>query len=658
MPVSAEPLARGRTLFASLLVITAGLVAWWGAWNGPFLFDDHPSFLEHPAMMAGDWWGTALGDHHTPLANRPLTCLSLVVDMKIFGPGPFGPHLVNVLLHLGNALLLLAVVRGVLRSASLQPRFDERSATWIATAIAAIWVVHPLGADAVAYATQRSTVLLATGLLVALLATMRAEGSPRASAWRALAVGATAAAMACKEDAVVVPILIALFERAFLLPSWRALRSRRGFHAALACTWLVLALLVWNGPRNPTVGYDFGQPITAWNWLATEAPVVLHYLRLAVWPQPLRGAYADTLVTEWTRSLPAGIAVVALLVGVVLAWRRAPWLGWLGAMFFLLLAPTSSIMPIVTEITAERRAYLPMLFVIVPAIVALRVAFAAAHRRVVATGIALAIVAALTSVAWTRVAVYGDETRFWVDAYEKRPPESRSFLASQLLGNYATTLWLAGRLDEACAVFDECMKCESPTANMRHKHAASLQYRGRHAEAIAVMRDLVAKEPSDAEYVATLASVLVEQANAEHAKADDPRFEEAERCARRALELAPDRASAWNSLGFLLRKRGQTKDAEAAYRRATELQTERLMPFLARAELLVQLGRADEITAMFDRLLAARATDVRVRVDLAAWLVENRQFDSASNVLQDALRIDPNDAAALAALAALRAKRR
>jgi len=654
MPEPVESVARTERLLASLLVVAAGLLAWWGTWNGPFLFDDHPSFLEHPAMLAGDWWGTAFGEHHTPLANRPLTCLSLVVDLTIFGAGPFGPRLGNVVLHLTNALLLLALVRRSLLGPMLHRGFDARRATWLATAVAAIWVVHPLGADAVAYATQRSTVLFSFFLLVALLATTAAATSSRATQWRTLAVLATAAGMATKEDFVVAPLLLVLFERAFLVPSWSALRSRRGFHLALAATWIVLAASVANGPANPTVGYDFGKPITAWNWLTTQAPVLVRYLGHVVWPGSLRGAYDDVIVTDWTDSLWAGAIVLLLLVGVVLAWRRTPWLGFLGATFFLLLAPTSSVMPIVTEVTAERRMYLPMLAGIVPAVVAVRSMLVTRQMPWLGVAVTLCTVAVLTSVTRDRVAVYGDAATFWADAYDKRTPGRRSHLAGQLLGNHGTMLWLAGRFDEANVLFDECMACESPTANLRHKHAISLHRRGRNAEALERLREVVAAEPRDAGFAASLASVLVETANADRAKPDDPRYAEAEELSRRAVALAPNDAAAWNTLGFLLRKRGQPQEAEAAYRHATESQTEQLMPFLFRAELLAELGRAEEITAMFDRLLAARATDTRVRVELAAWLVERRQIESAVNVLQDALRIDPKDQAALAALQRLR----
>jgi hypothetical protein len=313
------------------LAVALGLLAYGGALDGAFVFDDMPSITTNPGIRAGSFWQAAFGDDHSPISNRPLPCLTFVLNHAVDGLRTTGYHAVNLALHLLNVLLLLAVVRRALLAPNLHGAFDDRRATWTAAAVACLWAVHPLGCDAVVYITQRTTLLMATFLLTALLAVLRAATSRRRTAWQAAAVGAVALAMASKEESAAAPILIVLFERAFLLPSWSALRGRRRFHVLLAATWLVLLACVLLGPRNTTVGYDTTPRASAAEWLMTQAPVVVHSARLALWPHPLRGAYDWPVVRELGPVLLPGALIVGALVVTVLLWRRRPWCGWLGA---------------------------------------------------------------------------------------------------------------------------------------------------------------------------------------------------------------------------------------------------------------------------------------------------------------------------------------
>lgn len=178
------------------LVVGVGLFAYWGTWRGQFRFDDSVAIVENAPLLAGDWWNGAFGAKHQPLANRPLSCLSLALDFAVFGPGPFGPHLTNLLLHLLNGVLVFATARGAMLGQNLGGAFDRSRATWSAMALAAVWVAHPLGGDAVCYATQRSTLLFSGCFLLSLLATLWAHATARPR-WRVLAVLAMAASMAC-----------------------------------------------------------------------------------------------------------------------------------------------------------------------------------------------------------------------------------------------------------------------------------------------------------------------------------------------------------------------------------------------------------------------------------------------------------------------------
>lgn len=644
------------TALGAVAVVAAGLFAWWGVWWGNWVFDDSPAIAANLALQRGDWWAAAFSAPHQPLSNRPLSCLSLAIDFAVFGPGPFGPHLTNILLHLGNGILVWSCVRGAFVARNLAGRWSHRDIAFAACAIATLWVVHPLGADAVAYATQRSTLLASAFLLVACRAALQASASAKPVWWRAAVVVAVACAMASKEDAVVGPILLVLFERAFLVPSWSALRQRMGFFLALASTWIVLGFCVANGPRNPTVGYATRAPVTAFEWLFTQAGVVANYLRLTVWPDPLRGAYDLGIVDRLAPAILPGLFVLCVLATTVMAWRRHPWFGWLGALCFLWLAPTSTVLPIVTEIAAERRMYLPLLFVVVPVVVLF--VRTVAQRNVAVRGAAvvlwLGLVLVLGVVTRGRVEVYRDTFTFWDDAWRKRTPGSRTFLAGLLLSNQGDSLQAQGRVEEAGACYDESMRCDGPTAPAIARHAISLLMRGRHDEAIARMRHL-ARTNDDPNTKGVLGVCLVVAHQAERGKPDDPGVLEAGPLLETAVAAMPGDVQFWSALAYAQRLVGRLAAAEQAYLRVTELEPDHLDAWTDRATVLEQLGRGAEVEPWLRAALAAQPRNVALRVRWAARCAQRGSPADAAVLLREALTIDPAHAEAAAMLRQLMA---
>lgn len=641
------------------VVVAAGLFAWWGVWAFEFKFDDHPAIDDNEAMRAGDWWQAAFGAQHSPLSNRPFPCWSLALWFSWLGFGSVSPHLGNLVLHLVNGVVLLWLLRAVLLAKNLAGQFAPATATRLSLLIASLWVVHPLATDSVAYATQRSTLLASLCLLLSLLATLRAAAGVRPVGYHTAAVATMALGMASKEEMVVGPLLVVLFQRAFLLPDWRSLRAQWPFHAALAATWGVLGVCVALGPPNQTVGYSTWLGTTAWQWLLTQAGVVAHYVRLALWPSPLRGAYSNGIVTELGPAVLPGLVVVALLAVAIWLWRRHQHWGWLGALFFLWLAPTSTVLPIITEIAAERRLYLPMLGVLVPVVFAVRAGLrrlSAGVARRVGAALALAAGLGLATMARRHAEHYATEPAFWQHAFDHRDPESRSMLAAQILSNHGSMLFRAGRLDEAHALFDLAMQCESPTYVERTHWAASLQQRGRHAEAVAALEQAIAQSPNYAESHGTLGTCLLMEFDRGGQGPADPRLVRAIACLARATELAPRRVAFWNSLGAAYDRQQQPAAAAAAFARATELPYERIEPFVSYADVLRRLGRREEAEAMWQRLRIARPRDVELRIHMARVAMGNNDRAQTMVLLREILAIEPGHQAAAISLRELEAQ--
>ena len=177
--------------------------------------------------------------------------------------------------------------------------------------------------------------------------------------WQAVAVCSCALGMTCKETMVTAPLLVVLFDRVFLFDSLRqAWQARRGLYVGLGLTWLILAALLATGPRPHSAGFFTG--LSPWAYLLNQAPVLTRYLELVFWPRSLVLLYGWPQHMTLADVFPQALFVVGLLVLTGLALRTRPMWGFLGAWVWITLAPTSSIVPIATEVAAERRMYLPL----------------------------------------------------------------------------------------------------------------------------------------------------------------------------------------------------------------------------------------------------------------------------------------------------------
>lgn len=384
----------------AVALVMAVVVAFGPALRAPFIFDDLES-------IAGNVTIRRLWPITVPLSppadvatsGRPVTNLSFALNYAANAaagideaPGSADPnqttgyHLANLLLH----LLAGALLFGIVRRTMLGPRVEDtwrRLADPVAGAVAAIWLLHPLQTEAVLYLTQRTELLVSACYLGTLYGAIRAWDTPdpvRRKRWYAFAVAACLAGMGSKEFMISAPLMVLLYERAFRFDSWRetlAVRGeRRAFHVALWATTLWLLWFILMGARAETVGFGLGIPW--YRYLYTQAWAVSHYLRLAVWPVGLVLDYGRDPVTGFA-GVPGAVLLVAAGVATLVAWRRSPPLAFVGSWFFLLLAPSSSIVPIRTEMAAERRVYLAFAAVVLIAVMGI---VALARRRTAGAG--------------------------------------------------------------------------------------------------------------------------------------------------------------------------------------------------------------------------------------------------------------------------------
>jgi hypothetical protein len=292
--------------------------------------------------------------------------LSFALNYAIGGLNPFGYHLTNVIIHCMNTSILAAWLYRTLVNSDWCKRWPL-SAGSCSLAITALWALHPMQTETVSYITQRTELLMAMFLLATLYASRRAWDSPTRIAriaWQIASVVCCACGMASKEVMVVAPVVVWLYDVTMLdQPIAKLAKSRWPFYAGLAATWGILALLLSTNPRGLSVG--FGLSITPLDYLTTQFWGITHYLQLAFWPDKLCGDYGPLKVTEFSAWFPPLLLLLGLFGLTTLGWFRARPFAFVGCWFFLILAPTSSFVPIVTEPIAERRMYLPLLSMIV-----------------------------------------------------------------------------------------------------------------------------------------------------------------------------------------------------------------------------------------------------------------------------------------------------
>jgi protein O-mannosyl-transferase len=575
-----------------------GFAVFWNSLPAPFTFDDDHAIVINEQIRH---ISTSLSptEQGSPLAGRPVVSLTFAINYALGELNVRGYRLVNIAIHVLNALLLFALATRTLRIRGVA------KAPELAFAIALIWMVHPLVTEPVDYVSQRTELMMGTFFLATVyfggsaVARHRSDGGTRPT----VSVICCALGMACKETMVVAPIVVLLYDRTFAFGSFReALRRRGRYYAALCATWLVLVVLLWSSPRGDSAGFT-GASVSPWTYLLDQSVMVVRYLRLAFWPRWLVLDYGEPAHVTFSEVAPYVLAVGALLAGTIVALARNRPVGFLGAWFFLTLAPTSSIMPISTEVGAERRMYLPLMAIVTLALSPVARAFMArassgsARSSVSANhegsrygyGVYLvfALVAGLLSLATIqRNAEYRSGLTLWQTVLDRWPPHARAHR------NLAAELKLANRRDEE---IEHLRAAVRDLPELRNVLGLELLALGRNREAADELRIYVRDHPRDADAWSNLGNALdalgqTDEALDAFTRAVDVNpnnglsqrnlalqylqkndFDNAVAHAREGVRLTPGDPDAHNLLGLALIGQQKVDEAVAEFRTSLQL---------------------------------------------------------------------------------------
>lgn len=617
-----------------LAVLVIGLYA--PTLSFPYVFDDAEAVVNNASLRH---WRTAFApppDGGTT-TGRPLLNASFALTQWLGRGAPWAHRLGNVLLHAAAAGMLFAVGRRTLALAAGADRANPGAAAPAALALALVWAVHPLQTESVTGIAQRSEVLCGVLLLAVLLAFLRgvaAEAPGASRRWLGVSVGACAAGMAAKEVMAVAPLLVLLHDRTFVAGSFAAAwRARRGYYLALAATWLVLAGLLAAGGGTRGVSAGLGLGVSPWHYLLTQAGALVHYDRLVFWPHPLVVDYGTGVVTAWTDVGWQSLVVVAALAGTGWALVRRPRIGFLGAWFFLLLAPSSSVIPLVAQTVAEHRMYLPLAAVLAAAGLA---AGRWGGARLAGPGLVV-VTAAAATLTVMRNEDYRTPLALWMRTVADYPENPRAHL------NLGVEQQRAGRPAEALMCFEAALARRPDYVAAWYGAGSVLLELGRVDEAVVRLREAVRLGPAHADAQLALGNALV---RAGEAVAALPHYVEAAR-------LRPAADVSFN-LGLALESLGRRAEAEAAWREAVRQDPGLVVAHRRLGLQAARAGRLAEAGEHFAAIVRVEPADAEALANLGNVRLLQGRAAEAVGLYEQVLRLRPGDARVLENLAVAR----
>ena len=564
--------------------MVATLAVYWQVGSARFVNLDDDAYVEFQPMVnqgmrsAAVAWAFA-GSHGG--LWFPLTSLSHILDCELFGVQPGPMHVENLLWHTLNALLVFFVWRAL------------TGTTWRAALVAALFSLHPLNVESVAWISERKNVLSTFFWLLGLGAYLRFVRAP--SRWRyALVFGCLALALLSKPMAVTFPCTL------LLLDFWPLRRwPERSWFALLREKTPLFAVVVVHGIVTILVQHSAGATDYArrWAFMARLENAIVSYVRYlgkTVWPESLSPFYAHPgSWPAWT--VIGALAILVVFTALVWAQRKTrPWVafGWLW--FLGTLVPVIGLIQAGGQAMADRYAYVPLLgiFTALTWLVAELVSFKPGLRAPIAVIVAVALV------------VSGIFAHRQASAWQN----STSLYEHSIAGGEDNVhiRFLLGQLLLSAGTSDD---------------AAASQFR------LATRLD-----PTNVNAITQLALLEIKH----------QRFDAAQSLIEEARRLEPDNAGIYQSLGAISMYRQRTEEAVANFEQALSLSPTNAEAHRALAINLANLKRTDEAIAHLDAAARAKPWDAEAECDLAAVLTNTQRFADARRHFERALWLSPN----------------
>jgi tetratricopeptide (TPR) repeat protein len=578
----------------ALLVILVFTVFWQTVGYGFADFDDDLYVYQNPMVLKGiSLEGIGWAITHVVAGNwHPLTILLHMLDCQMYGLWAGGHHLTNVCLHAACSALLFLLL------------LEMTGKMWRSGFVAAVFAIHPLRVESVAWVSELKDVLSGVFFMLTLWAYVRYTRQDSKGRY-AMVLLWFALGLLSKPMLVTIPFVLLLldywplgrFQNRSQLPG--LLREKIPLFAlsAASCVATVLA------QRQAIQSIEhFSLSLRIGN--ALVACVV--YVGKLIWPTHLAILYPllKDGVPAW-QVIDATLLLMALTAGAWLLRRGHPYVivGWLW--YLGMLAPVIGILQVGHQAYADRYTYLPQIgLCIAGAWMAADWAGRRRGRRAALGGIALVILCVLPVAAWHQTTYWRDNETLWTHDLAC----TRENWAAH--NNLGMALYQRGSTEEAMAQFREALRLDPDNAQAHTNLGNTLLREGYTEEAIAEYREAFKIDPAEAEAHYDLGNALLQQGRTEEAIAQF----------REAIRIDPADANAHSNLGVALMQQGHNEEAIAQFREAV-----RINPALADAHCdlglaLFQDGRIEEAIAQVERALDLQPADVTIQNKLA-WML-------------------------------------
>jgi tetratricopeptide (TPR) repeat protein len=692
-PKGIQYFGKRRGIFLAALLLAALVFAtFYNGIKGPYIFDDVDSVLNNASIRSFSTALTPPNQNGITVGGRPTLNLSFAINYAFCQTETAGYHVGNILIHALAAITLFLLVRCTILLPTFEGRFT-RVATPLAWLVAALWAVHPLQTESVTYIAQRAESLAGLLYLLTLYCFVRYT-TTRDGLWFAASVSSCLLGMGAKEVMATAPFVMFLYDRTFVSGTFRnAWKRYHWIHVSHAATLLLLGALVYaSEARGGSVGTD--EFVAHWSYLCTQAYAVVRYTGLSLWPVGLTFDYGPLVVSAPLTIVFCGAVVIAAIGCTAWALVRKPLLGFLGAWFFIVLAPSSSFIPVNTQTMAEHRMYLPLVAIIIG--VAFAVFKLLGQRSWILLSLLLLPVATATV---ARNQTYLSEITLWADNVNKAPANHRGWLSLSsyhlyLLNDPAAaakeaqvalnirpnnpdglnclgvSLIKLGRRDEGLALVEQSLLGHQTSLTLSAGAGAAYQECGQYEQAVMHYSNVLALQSSNSAIHYNVAVCLMQLARYKEA---EPHFRQAladnqagvhilcglgsllQRLGRtdeaivyfsRAVGVAPQSSAAHGGLGAAYMSQGNSVDGLRELREAVRLDPKSYQQRASLCRALAYTHRNDEAIPLCETLLKEKP-DAELFNNLGKLYGETGQLEKAAAAFQAALQIDPDNPTAL-----------
>jgi tetratricopeptide (TPR) repeat protein len=643
--LTGDPLASSRRLRV-ILGLAAGIAAVIAFLpvlsNGWVVFDDDENFLDNVDFRGLGWpqvswaWTTfKLGVY------QPLAWMLLELEYSLFGLNPRGYHLTSLMLHSVVTVAFYFLITRVLFRLLSPTTPGQRAAILGASSLAAaIFAVHPLRVEVVAWASCQPYLPCALFSLLAVIAYLRAfdrEEGTRAG-WLVAAWLLFLAAQLSKAVAVMLPVVLVVIDIAVLQrvgpDNWAGPSARRVWREkipffALSVIFLVLAILAKRSNDALISIQYYGLAAR----IAQSCYGIVFYLAKTVWPVGLAAYYPLPQPRSRLMAPPFILGIPAVLLTTSVAaflWRRRPALLATWAAYLIILAPNMGLMRIGNQIAADRYSYVASmpLFVLIAAGLYRLTRWARRGRRrpIVIACLGTAIVLLIGGLSWRLCAAWRDTGALWANNYRQ------GYVNSTVLFNLGMVEETRGNLERAKEYYLAALRSDPQCCDAHNLLGAVLDREGRREEAMAHYIDALRIEPEYPAAQNNLGSALARQGQLDQAIA---RFAE-------AVRLKPEFAVARKNLAKALARTGRVRKALPEYHEAARLAPNDATVRNDYGRVLAQAGQLDLAMARFAEAAKLDPRSAATHINWGLALEESGRFEESATHFAEAVRLEPN----------------